>query len=204
MGWKLCKRHTFWMAPRVICCFIVILLYTGRKRLLKRNLATVLPLKFKLLGKFNRFNAIDVSKCQKNSWISKNFNQNENFKTFWESQTASCLKEIIQPPPDKNFLCLWNKNSPTEIYRNMQTSAFQLLRECSSWACRNGAVQMFFSDTNQKHVFGCIADVHNVEWVKVWKMTEAFCVKLYYKNERSFLLVFICLEISTRKSEINR
>ena len=56
-----------------------------------------------------------------------------------------------------------NKNSPTEIYRNMQTSAFQLLRECSSWASRNGAVQMFFSDTNQKHVFGCIADVHNVE-----------------------------------------
>ena len=52
---------------------------------------------------------MEVSKCQKNSWISKNFNQNENFKTFWESQTASCLKEIIQPPPDKNFLCLWTK-----------------------------------------------------------------------------------------------
>ena len=24
----------------------------------------------------------------------------KNFKTFYESQTAICLKEIIQPPPD--------------------------------------------------------------------------------------------------------
>ena len=31
-----------------------------------------------------------------------------------------------------------------KIYRNIQTFTFQVLRECSSWAFRNSAVQMFF------------------------------------------------------------
>ena len=54
----------------------------------------------------------------------------KNFiKHFYKSQTAVCLKEIIQPPPDRTFL---------------QAFSFQVLRECSSWASRNGAEQMFF------------------------------------------------------------
>ena len=79
MGWKmpLSKWHTFWMNPCLICYFIAILFYI-EKWLVMINLATILPLKFKLPGKPQRFNAIDGSiKIQKNSWISKNSNQNE-------------------------------------------------------------------------------------------------------------------------------
>ena len=81
----------------------------------------------------------------------------KNCKTFYEAQTASHLKEIIQlspnlPAPDKILLLLWNKNFLTEIYKNIETFAFKMLQECSSWAIRNGAVQ-FFSDSKQKHVF---------------------------------------------------
>ena len=47
------------MAPWLICYFIAIFLYTERKLLLNRNLATILPLKVKLSGKVQRFNAID-------------------------------------------------------------------------------------------------------------------------------------------------
>ena len=68
----------------------------------------------------------------------------ENFKTFYEAQTASRLEEIIQPPPDKNFVRLWKKIVFTEIYRKIQTFAFPVLREYTSWAYKNGAVQMFF------------------------------------------------------------
>ena len=77
-------------------------------------------------------------------------------KTFYETQTVSCLKEIVQPPQyptyppsDKILLRLWNKNILAEIYRNIQTLAFKVLQECSSLASRNDAV---FSDTKHKHV----------------------------------------------------
>ena len=43
------------MAPLLICCFIVELLY------IKRTLATILPLKSKLPGNFQPFDAIDGS-----------------------------------------------------------------------------------------------------------------------------------------------
>ena len=76
MRWKmpLCKWHTFWMAPCLICYFIVKLFYIERKWLLMRNLATILPLKSKLSGKFQRFNAVNGSiKMLKNAWIAKKF-----------------------------------------------------------------------------------------------------------------------------------
>ena len=58
----------FLMAPCLICYFIVVLFYIERKRLFMRTLATILPLKPKLSGKFQRFNAIDGSiKMMKNS-----------------------------------------------------------------------------------------------------------------------------------------
>ena len=81
----------------------------------------------------------------------------KNCKTFYEAQTVNHLKEIVQPPPpsafltppsfpaspplprspDKSFPRLSNKNVFTEIYRNTQTFAFIVLRECSSWASKN-------------------------------------------------------------------
>ena len=52
-----------------------LLFYIERKWLLTRKLVTILPLKFKLSRKFQRFNAIDRSiKMLKNSWIFKNIN----------------------------------------------------------------------------------------------------------------------------------
>ena len=88
----------------------------------------------------------------------------KNSKTFYEAQTASCLKEIIQspapppppPPPqfpthpssDKILLRLWNKDFPTEIYRNIQTYSFKVLQECSSLASRNDTAEMSFLTPN--------------------------------------------------------
>ena len=46
-----------------------------------------------------------------------------------------------------------------EIDRNVQTFAFQVLQQCSSWASRNSVVPFFFSDTNQKYVFNCAEGV---------------------------------------------
>ena len=76
MGWKttLCKWHTFWMVPCLICYFIVISFFIEKKRIFIRNSATILPLKSKLFRKFQRFNAIDGRiKMLINNWISKNF-----------------------------------------------------------------------------------------------------------------------------------
>ena len=55
MAWKmpLCKWHSFWMAPRLIFHFIVILFYTERKWIIIRNIATILTLKSKLCGNFS-------------------------------------------------------------------------------------------------------------------------------------------------------
>ena len=157
-----CKWHTFWMASCLICYFIVILFYIERTWLPMRNLAIILPLKSELSGKFQRFNAIDESiNLLKNSWISKNFDycKMKNFKTFFENQSASLLKEIIQPPPlavppDKILLCLWNKNFHREIYRNTQKFAFKVLQESSSLASGNRAVQIVFLTPNRNMFAG--------------------------------------------------
>ena len=74
MGWNmpLCKWHTFWMVPCLICYFFVILFHIERKWLwfLMRNIATILLLKSKLSGKFQLFNTTDRSiEMQRNSWI---------------------------------------------------------------------------------------------------------------------------------------
>ena len=95
----------------------------------------------------------EVSKCRKIDEFPKISIKIKNCKTFYEAQTSSCLKKIIHPPrtpipPHKSLLRLWSKNFLAEISRNIHTFAFTLLQECSSWASRNGAVQMFF-DTNQ-------------------------------------------------------
>ena len=120
--------------------FLYIFLY---KWLLKRNLATALPLKSKLLRKSQHFIAIDRSfKMLKNIWISKNFN---------------CFKIS----PDKRSLRLWNKYFLTEIYKIYKTFAFQVLWKCSSWASRYGAVQMFFLTPTKNMFLGKF-----VKWVR--------------------------------------
>ena len=64
----------------------------------------------------------------------------------------SYLKEDIQTTTRKKLL--------TEICRIIQTFAFPVFREWSSWASRNGAVQIYFSDTNQKDICWKICKVN--------------------------------------------
>ena len=180
MWWKmpLIKWHTFWMAPCLVCYFIVISFYIDRNWLLMRNLATILPLKSKLYGKFQCFNAINGNI--------------EMLQNSYEVQTVNHLKEIIQPYPfhilsDKISLHLWNKNFLREIYRNIQVSAFK------KWCCANN-----FFGTKQKHVCSKTCKVRNIfvafrehiifnaKWVEVRNMTEVFWAKLYCKMSDFF------------------
>ena len=55
-------------------------------------------MKSKLSGKFQRFNVIDGRReMLENSWISEISIKMKNAKIFYEAQTSSRLKEIIQP-----------------------------------------------------------------------------------------------------------
>ena len=115
----------------------------------------------------------------------------KNWKTLYEVQTASCLKEIFQPPPtlsspDKILLCLWNKNSITEIYRNIEAFTFKVFQECGSWASRNDAAQMLFLTPNRnmfagkfvkpERVLGVLLEqfVVNVKLVEISKISKVF------------------------------
>ena len=138
---------------------------------------------------------MEVPKCSKIVEFPKIFIKMKNCKTFYEAQTASHLKEIIRlspnlPTPDKILLLLWNKNFLTEIYRNIQTFAFKVLQECSSWVSRNDAVQIFFLTPHRNMfarkfvkpesflaVFGSILFLLSSEL----RMTEDFLAKLYCK-----------------------
>ena len=80
-----------------------------------RNLATIFPLKSKLSGKFQRFNAIDGSVAMlNNGWIS---NIVRHFTRPKQQPTLKKLFSLPQTPPpppppaaDKILLRLWNKN----------------------------------------------------------------------------------------------
>ena len=112
-------------------------------------------------------------------------------KTFYRVQTVIALKEILQsppnpPPPDLILLNLWNKNFLMGIYRNIQTFAFNVLQECSSWTSRNGVVQMFSMTPSRNMFAGKFVKseklltvlwehvIFNVKWVEVRKMSEFF------------------------------
>ena len=65
-----------------------------------RNVAPILPLKFKLSGKFQRFNAINRSiEMLKIVEFSKILIKMKNCKTFCKAQTANHLRKFIQSPP---------------------------------------------------------------------------------------------------------
>ena len=101
-----------------------------------QKLASVLHLKLKLSGKFRCFKAINGSiKMVKNDWIFKNLKHFTGPKQ-WDASFSF--------PPDKSYLRLWNKSILCGIYRNMEAFDFPMLRECSSWVSKNGAMKMFF------------------------------------------------------------
>ena len=108
-----------------------------------RNLATILPLKFKLTGKLR-------SKSWKIVDFPKISIKMKKSKIFSETQTAGSLKGTVHSPPnpstlpDKSFLRLWNKDFLTKIYKNIQIFVFKELWKCSFWAFKIAAMQMFF------------------------------------------------------------
>ena len=94
--------------------FFVILFYIERKWLLMRNVAAILPLKSKLYGKFQRFNAINRStKMLKTVEFSKISIRIKNCKTFCKAQTAKRLKKFIQL---RRYI---------EIYRHLLSKCFK-------------------------------------------------------------------------------
>ena len=84
------------------------------------------------------------------------------------------------------------------MYRNIQTFAFKLVQECSSWASGNSLVQMFFPTPNRNMFAGKFVKLErllavlwehvtfNVKCVEVHKISEAFWAKLYCKTSDFF------------------
>ena len=179
MGWKmsLCKWHTFCMASWLIYCLFVTLLYIERKWLLMRNLATAFPLKSKLSGKFQHFNAANGSmEMLINSWISRKLKLKWTILNHFKQWSA--LRKLFSPPPDKSFLRQWNKNFLMEIYSNIQTLAFQVLQKYSSLASRNSAVQMLFLTHTRNMVAQKL-----VKWVRCFAVLREYIFRIIEWDE---------------------
>ena len=122
MWWNLplCKWHTFWMAPSLICYFVAILFYIERKWLLMRTLAIILSLEnFSVL-----ILLMKVSKYWKIAEFLKISIEMKNRKTSYKAQTASRLRKFFSVPPPhippaKILLRLRNKTFLREICRNI-------------------------------------------------------------------------------------
>ena len=97
-----------------------------------RNLAIILPLKSKLSVKFQCFNTIDESiEILKNSYWKISIKL-KNCKILYDTQIASHLKEIIQPPPThhqiKSYYAFETKiflTRYTELYRHLLSKCFK-------------------------------------------------------------------------------
>ena len=111
----------------VFCLFFVILFYIAIKWLLMRNVASVLPLKSKLSGKFQRFNAInrciEMLKIVKFSKISIKI---KIVKHYASPKQWTALRNLFSPPPSHFSPSTTRTNLTTsrkqfffkEIYRN--------------------------------------------------------------------------------------
>ena len=126
----------------------------------------------------------NFSEILENSWISIKV---KNFKTFSSPNQRASLRKFLVPLPDKSFLLLWNKRFLMEIYKNIQTFAFEVLRKCSSWASRNGAVQMFFLTRTRNSL--------QENWVSWGSQNERdFLRESVLQDEWSFFIAFVCFE----------
>ena len=89
-----------------------------------------------------------------------------------------------------------------------------MLQECSSWASRNGAVQIFLFTPNWNMFAGKFVNserflavlrehiICNVKWVEIHKMSEVFWAKRYCKVNDLFHWFLLVLRLSARKSEV--
>ena len=114
------------------------------------------------------------------------------------------------------MLNLWNKNFLREVYRNIQTFAFKVLQESSSWASGNGAVQMIFLTPNRNIFAGKFVNWEHflaVFWehvissrkrIEIRKMSEVFWAKLYCKMSDLFDWFLLTLRFSAINSGVKR
>ena len=146
-----------------------------------RSLAIILPLKSKLSVKFQCFNTIDESiEILKNSYWKISIKL-KDCKILYETQTASHLKEIIQPPAThhqiKSYYVFETKiflTRYTELYRHLLSKCFKKVvlgrQEIGQCKC--------FSDTKQKHVcwkictlkkfFACVLGAYYFQFQNSW------------------------------------
>ena len=105
----------------------------------------------------------------------------KNFKTSCESKTTISLKEIIQPS---------TRNFRTEIYRNIQTFAFQVFQERSSWTSKMVQCKYLFLTPTIKMFLAVLREYnfYNVECVEVRKMRffEQNCIVEWVISFASF------------------
>ena len=148
---SLCKWHTFWIVPCVICYFIVILFILSKSDLLSETLgtvlATILPLISKLCGKFQHFDVTDGNiEMLKNTFHLKW----KVVKHFTGQELLVALRKLfslLAPHHIKAYYVARTKFfSPryTEICRNLLSKRF----ENAVLGClENDVVDFFFSDT---------------------------------------------------------
>ena len=180
---KAIMQVTFWMDPCLICYFIFILFYTERKWLLMRNLPIILPLKSKLSGNFSvSILLMKVSECWKIVEFRKISIKMKNCKTFYETQTASRLKEIIKLPPPPCYQIKSYYVFVTKIFSGRYTETYRhLLSKCFKnvdFGVRDWCSANVFSDAKQKHVcwkickvrkaFGCASGTYYFQCQVSW------------------------------------
>ena len=169
------------------------------------------------------FNVIDRdTEMLKKSLIFKNFNFKWNIvKHFARHKKWAALRKLFsllptQPSSDKILLRLQNKYFYKEIYRNIQTFAFKVLQECSYWASRKGAVQIFFLTPNRNMSAGkCVkskrflavlrsillpmsSELRFVKWVRFF---ERNCI---VKKLWPVLLVFVFVGFETEHLKLKK
>ena len=133
---------------------------------------------------------MEASKCWKMFEFQKISIKMKNCKTFYEAQTASCLKEIIQPPPNPQPIPYQTKSYyvfRTKIFLRRYTETYRhFLSKCFKNAIlwRQEMVQLicFFWHQTEKcswkickvrKVFDCVSGAYyfqcQVSWVRLFE-----------------------------------
>ena len=176
----LCKWHIFRMTP---CLIRYLSIYFERKIIyIMRNLATI------LLNCLENFSVsilwMKVSTC----WNIVEFPKIsiQIVQHFTRPKERAALRKLLSlsptPPPTPNQIKSYYVSGPktilqryTEIYRHIDID--KVLQECSSWASRNGAMQMFFLTPNRKvfagkfvkwEKFCCVAGAYYFQFQVSW------------------------------------
>ena len=135
----------------------------------------------------------------------------KNCKTFCKAQTANRLKKFIQSPPHQNKpYYVSETNFFKETFRNIQTFAFKVLQECSSWVSRNDAVQIFFL-TPHRNMFArkfvkserFLAVLGSILFSLSTEL-RIILAKLYCKMCDLFCKLLLFLRLSARSFEIKK